>query len=91
MSPKFLFPFLERKKFRTVNTRISTLENTDHSNDESDLKDSDEIYLGMITVFFFTFYSTLKKIIVPQLIYYNKAVSLVESFLTTQFIHFRTF
>ena len=41
MSPKFWFPFLERKKFQTVNKRISTLENTDHSNDESDLKDSD--------------------------------------------------
>merc|ERR1711909_69349 len=41
-SPKFLFPLLERKRFRAGNTRFVTLDDTDDSDfDHSDVEDSD--------------------------------------------------
>merc|ERR1711936_1038789 len=41
-SPKFLFPLLERKRFRAGNTRFITLDDTDDSDiDHSDVEDSD--------------------------------------------------
>ena len=39
---QFLFPFLERKKFRTGNSNFVTLHDTDDSDvDHSDVEDSD--------------------------------------------------